>query len=199
MRIEKLEFNKIKVTIYPVDLMDMNINIKNLKPDSPQLHSFLSEVMEKIKEETGFNPYSERTVVEASPVGDCMVLTVTTFSDRNENLKSSAKRKVKAVLKNKVNRNNIYFFESFDDMCDAISLLSDDSLMCSSLYKIENNFAISISSIRENEAFLMREFATNRDTHSLASEFLNEHAQLIAEGKKLVSMVNGIKRLSSKE
>ena len=45
----------------------------------------------------------------------------------------------------------------------------------------------------------MREFATNRDTHSLATDFLNEHAQLIAEGEKLVSMVNGIKKLSSKE
>ena len=199
MRIEKLEFNKIKVTIYPVDLMDMNINIKNLKPDSPQLHSFLSEVMEKIKEETGFNPYSERTVVEASPVGDCMVLTVTTFSDGNDNFKISSKKRVRAVLKNKTVKNSIYFFENFNDMCDAISLLSDDSLMCSSLYKIENNFAISISSIKENEAFLMREFATNRDTHSLATDFLNEHAQLIAKGEKLLSMVNGIKKLSSKE
>lgn len=199
MRIEKLEFNKIKVTIYPVDLMDMNINIKNLKPDSPQLHSFLSEVMEKIKEETGFNPYSERTVVEASPVGDCMVLTVTTFSDKNDNFKVTNKRKIRAVLKKKTVENNIYFFENFNDMCNAISLLSDDSLMCSSLYKIENNFAISISLIKENEAFLMREFATNRDTHTLATDFLNEHAQLIAKREKLVSMVNGIKKLSSKK
>lgn len=199
MRIEKLEFNKIKVTIYPVDLMDMNINIKNLKPDSPQLHSFLSDVMEKIRAETGFNPYSERTVVEASPVGDCMVLTVTTFSDKNDNFKISSKRRVKAVLKNKNIKNSIYFFESFDDMCDAISQLSDDSLISGALYKIEDKYAVSITDIKENDVSLMREFASNRDTHSLAADFLNEHAELIAKGESLLSMANGIKKLISKE
>ena len=45
----------------------------------------------------------------------------------------------------------------------------------------------------------MREFATNRDTHTLATDFLNEHAQLIAKREKLVSMVNGIKKLSLKK
>ena len=199
MRIEKLEFNKIKVTIYPVDLMDMNINIKNLKPDSPQLHSFLSDIMEKIKEETGFNPYSERTVVEASPVGDCMVLTVTTFSGENDNFKICGKRRVKAVLKKKTTKSNIFFFEKFDDMCDALTQISDASLVGGALYKIENKYALSFLEIKENEAFLLREFAISRDNNQLARDFLCEHAELIAKDNKFLSMSQGIKKLSFKE
>lgn len=198
MRIEKLEYNKIKVTVFPIDLIDMNINMSNLKPDSPQLHSFLSDIMEKIKEETGFNPYSERTVVEASPVGDCMVLTVTKISENNENIKKTQKRKVKAVIKNKAVKKSIYFFDSFDDMCEAISLLSDDTLFVSALYKIENKFAISISDIKQNEAGIMCEFSSSYDAHSLASDFLSEHAKIIAKGEELVSMADGIRSLTSK-
>ncbi len=199
MRIEKLEFNKIKVTVFPVDLIDMNINMKNLKPDSPQLHSFLSDIMEKIKEETGFNPYSERTVVEASPVGDCIVLTVTKIADKPDSFKNPGKRKVKAVLKNKSVKKSIYFFECFDDMCDAISLISEETLFDAVLYKIENKFAISTSGIKENEAGVMREFCSDSDAHMLAAHFLGEHAELIAKGEKLVSMASGIRKLASME
>lgn len=198
MRIEKLESNKIKVTVFPIDLIDMNINMSNLKPDSPQLHSFLSDIMEKIKEETGFNPYSERTVVEASPVGDCMVLTVTKICENKENIKKTNKRKVKAVIKNKAAKKSIYFFESFDDMCEAISKLGDDTLFASALYKIENNFAVSILDIKQNEACIMCEFSSSHDAHSLASDFLGEHAKIIAKGEELISMANGIRNLIKK-
>lgn len=198
MRIEKLECNKIKVTVFPVDLIDMNINMKSLKPDSPQLHSFLSGIMEKIKEETGFNPYSGRTVVEASPVGDCIVLTVTKMTDNDDNFKTTPKRKIRAVLKNKKTQPRVYFFETFDDMSDAVCLLCEETLLRASLYKIEDRFAISVSKMIESESIMISEFSSGNDYHSLAGDFLLEHAQLVASGEKLVSMAEGIKKLSIK-
>ena len=193
MRIEKLEFNKIKVTVFPVDLIDMNINMKSLKPDSPQLHSFLSGIMEKIKEETGFNPYSERTVVEASPIGDCIVLTVTKMSD--DNFKISPKKKIRAVLKNKKTQAGVYFFDTFDDMCGAVCLLCEETLLGASLYKIEKKFAISVLKMRKSESIMMREFSSGNDSHSLAGDFLLEHAELVASGIKLITMAEGIRNL----
>lgn len=198
MRIEKLECNKIKVTVFPVDLIDMNINMKSLKPDSPQLHSFLSGIMEKIKEETGFNPYSGRTVVEASPIGDCIVLTVTKVTDSDDNFKIIPKKKIRAVLKNKKTQTGIYFFETFDDMCGAVCLLCEETLLGASLYKIEGRFAISALKMMESESVMMSEFSSGNDCHTLAGDFLLEHAQLVASGEKLVLMVEGIKKLSGK-
>ena len=77
MKIEKIEANKIKVSLSELDLIDMNINVKSLTPDSPRLHNFLYEIMEKVKAETGFNPYSGQVVVEATPHDDGITLTVT--------------------------------------------------------------------------------------------------------------------------
>ena len=63
VQIEKENSNKIKVTLQPLDLREMNISIENLKPNSPQLNRFLYEIMEKVREETGFNPYNGQIVV----------------------------------------------------------------------------------------------------------------------------------------
>ena len=196
MRIEKLEFNKVKVTVFPVDLMDMNISIKSLKPDSPQLHSFLSDIMERIKEETGFNPYSKRTVVEASPMGDCMVLTVTKICEKTNEHK---RKKIKAVLKNREIKKKVFFFENFDDMCSAISQMSDDSLVDTVCYKIEKQFAISVVSAKQDEVGMLYEFSSSFDAHRLAGDFLAEHGEIIAKGENLLKMVNGIKKLKEKE
>lgn len=199
MKIERLENNKIKVTIFPVDLIDMNMSIKSLRPDSPQLHSFLSDIMEKIKEETGFNPYSKRTVVEASPVGDCMILTVTKIEEKNESPKKDSIKKVRAVLKNKNVKKSVYFFEEFDDMCEAISHMSEETLINSECYKIEERFAFATTLEKTMEMGVMREFSSGCDVHSLASDFLNEHAKVIAKGEGLVKMARGIKSLIKKD
>lgn len=195
MRIEKLEFNKIKVTVFPVDLIDMNVSMKNLRPDSPQLHSFLSDIMEKIKEETGFNPYSERTVVEASPVGDCMVLTVTKICEKKEDADRVSKRNVRAVLKKKAPKKRVYFFENFDDMCEAITQISDETLFNSVCYELDNKYALASALDSEKEFGIMREFSSSCDVHLLASDFLGEHGKVIAESEKLVNMANGIRGL----
>lgn len=199
MRIEKLEFNKVKVTVFPVDLIDMNVSIKSLRPDSPELHSFLSDIMEKIKEETGFNPYSKRTVVEASPMGDCMVLTVTKITDEIEKPQKNSTKKVRAVLKNKNVKKRVYFFDNFDDMCEAISQISEDTLNKGICYEIEKRYAFAASLDSEREIGIMREFSTSCDAHSLASDFLCEHAKIIAKGKKLVSLAKGIRGLIQKD
>ncbi len=195
VRIEKLELNKIKVTVYPVDLNDMNINIKALKPDSPQLHSFLFKIMEKVKRETGFNPYSGQIMVEALPVGDCMELIVTKICEKKNNIQKPALKKVHATLKNKKLSNIIYLFSDFENMCKALIILSDNTLINSSCYKIEDNHVIAASGISLNEHILLKEFVNDYDNTKLSARFLEEHGELIAEKEHLLSMANGIAEL----
>ncbi len=56
MRIEKLNKDKIKVTLTTAELINLDIDVKRLSPDSKELHTFLFHIMETIREETGFNP-----------------------------------------------------------------------------------------------------------------------------------------------
>ena len=61
MRIEKLNKDKIKVTLTTAELINLDIDVKRLSPDSKELHTFLFHIMETIREETGFNPYNGRS------------------------------------------------------------------------------------------------------------------------------------------
>lgn len=200
VRIEKLELNKIRVTVYPVDLTDMNINIKTLRPDSPQLHTFLFKVMERVKRETGFNPYSGQIVVEASPAGDCMELTVTKLCKNNAHEVEAKKvKRIKAVLKKPQNKNTVYSFASFEDLCDAIVNLHPEVLKNSSCYEIEGNYVLSLSNVSQREHLLLKEFVCDFDNTSLSKKFLEEHATLIAENESLLSMAEGICALRGRE
>ena len=195
MRIEKLEMNKIKVTVFPVDLMDMNVSISNLKPDSPQLHNFLFEIMEKVKEETGFNPYAGQIMVEASPVGDCIELVVTKINNNQKEEPKKVTRKVKAVLKNKEIKKEVYFFNTFDDLCEALKELENESLLNAECYEIEKKYALSIKIKSATEENILREFCCSMDNKKLSSVFLSEHAKKIASGESLAKMAEGIKSL----
>lgn len=70
MHIERLEENKIKVTLTRADLLNMNIDINKLGSESTELNSFLFRLMERIREETGFNPYGGQVLMEAMPTVD---------------------------------------------------------------------------------------------------------------------------------
>ena len=196
MRIEKVELNKIKVTVYPIDLDNMNISINNLTPDSPQLHSFLLRIMEKIEEETGFNPYTGQVMVKASPKDDCMILTVTKLCDKKpeQNLQYRG-RKVRAVLKNQKRKRAIYGFESFEDMCESLVFCEDEVLKNACCYKIEGNFILSVENSTNALHSLMKEFAIFCDSTIQAESFLGEHAQIIAKNDELLNMANKLREL----
>ena len=76
MRIEKLNKDKIKVTLTTAELINLDIDVKRLSPDSKELHTFLFHIMETIREETGFNPYNGQVVVEATPSQDGISILV---------------------------------------------------------------------------------------------------------------------------
>lgn len=195
MRIEKLEFNKIKVTVFPVDLNDMNISIKSLRPDSPQLHTFLFNIMEKVKKETGFNPYNGKIVVEAFPNGDCVELTVTKLTEPREVKKTAHKPgNVKAVLKKQPSK-ILYSFKCFEDLCKCLMVLSDNLHSDSAYYTIEGNHILSLPDTGAEQLYILREFALQRDRGKLCDSFLSEHATLVAKGERLSNMAKEIVKL----
>lgn len=49
MRIEKLNKDKIKVTLTTAELINLDIDVKRLSPDSKELHTFLFHIMETIR------------------------------------------------------------------------------------------------------------------------------------------------------
>ncbi len=189
MKIEKIELNKIKVTLSAGDLMDMNINIKSLTPSSPSLHGFLFEVMKRVQRETGFNPYSGQVVVEATPCDGGIVLTVTRIKEEPQQKRS---RRVRAVGKRSP-RLNTYRFEGFEDLCRLFESADACEFENAGLYEYNGSFFLAIP--KENRLPLA-EFAETGHSAALGESFLAEHGKLHAKGESLVTMAEGVKKLN---
>ena len=118
MRIEKLNKDKIKVTLTTAELINLDIDVKRLSPDSKELHTFLFHIMETIREETGFNPYNGQVVVEATPSQDGISILVKRL---NKGIKKITEEQFKKVVSVKPKKKEpgtecVFYFETFNDM-----------------------------------------------------------------------------------
>lgn len=119
MRIEKLNKDKIKVTLTTAELINLDIDVKRLSPDSKELHTFLFHIMETIREETGFNPYNGQVVVEATPSQDGISILVKRLNKGIKKITEEQFKKVVSVKpkKKELGTECVFYFETFNDMC----------------------------------------------------------------------------------
>lgn len=184
MRIERIEQDRIKVTLSDAELEDMNINIGMLTENSSEVDTFLVEIMEIIKAETGFCTENAQTVIEAIPERDGVVLLVSKIP-RRRNI-----RGVRAVRRDET---CILEFESFDDVCGMITNLPAETLEKMRLYRQHDRFYIATG--RKNITALMYEYCTRCKKSSAAEARLGEYAVLLADGGALAEIALNAKKL----
>lgn len=199
MKIEKLTDNKIKVTLTTTDLIKLNIDVEQLSPDSKELHSFLFNIMDTIREETGFNPYSGQIVVEAMPSRDGMSITVSRIQMKSKKISRdefNSATSVKAKIK-KSSLMDIFYFDSFNDLCTALGEVSMNDLADAILYQINNTYYFAVNSDMEHIACrsVMSEFSEGHSVNTAPITYIKEHGKLIAKGLELVHMTENIKHL----
>ena len=200
MRIEKLNNDKIKVTLTASELISLNIDVKQLEPDSRELHTFLFHIMETIREETGFNPYSGQVVVEATPSRDGISILVSRLKTKSKritrqqfNNASSVKAKLKKSAKMK-----IFYFDSFDDLCAAMKEIEAESLSGAELYQLNNTYCFAVNNEEQNRKCLsiLSEFSPAQSEYPLQMTYIKEHGSLVAKGAQLLEMAEYIKKLT---
>ncbi len=185
VKIEKLEMNKIKVTLSAMDLVDMNVNVRMLTPNSPHLHDFLHEVMEKVRAETGFNPYNGQVVVEATPKEDGIILTVTKLGEEK-------KKRPKKIKVSTVKGRYTYRFSSFENLCELFRNKDSEVFSKSALYEYMDKFYMVIP---KGAISGISEFAEKYSGILLNEYFLKEHGKCHAECERLVSMAEGVRNM----
>ena len=205
LKIEKINKDRIMVTLTPTDLSDYNIDINALGPNSKELHSLLFNIMEAIRNETGFNPYNGQVVVEATPHSDGVTLVVSkmganqakiAIEEFKRNVKVTAK--LKSAEKTEKAKYATFSFRTFDDVSMSLARLADEVLMDAALYELDNIFCLAMKN-REDHARsidLINEFASEASYNSLRFVFVSEHGSLVADGEKLVRMAQLIRSLT---
>ena len=200
MRIERLNNDKIKVTLTTSDLVNLDIDMEQLTPDSRELHTFLFHIMETIREETGFNPYNGQVVVEASPSRDGMSIVVSRLNTNSKRITRQQFKNasgIKAAPK-RSKKTDIFYFETFSDLCLALKELDDSFLASGSLYRLNNTFCFAVSNALSDKRCinLMTEFSVKKSGYPMQITYIKEHGSLIAKGSQLIEMTGKIRQLT---
>lgn len=199
MQIRKIDFNKVQVLITAVDLMTFDMDMESLRPNSPALHTFLFEIMDKIQSETGFNPNNGQIIIEAAQAGgESIMLTVTKLAKNNTGHNHLSRRQiknVKAVARQPKKSVSVYAFEAFDDVRSLLGRIRADALSGGGLYELEGMYYLEVYLTSTDRSHsLIEEYALERDVSELSAAFLTEHAKALAQGEKLVALAKGIKK-----
>ena len=203
MKIEKINKDRIMVTLSPTDLSDYNIDINALGPNSKELHSLLFNIMEMIRDETGFNPYNGQVVVEATPFKDGITLVVSKMGAAQtrlaiEEFKRSVKVTARLKSPDRAARNAVFYFSDFDSACMSLTRLTDEILFDGAFYRLDKAFCLAMKNAEKHARYidLIKEFAESVSYNPLRRVFVSEHGSLIAEGEELVEMARHIRSLT---
>ncbi len=190
MKIEVIEENKIRVLLTQTELAERNLTSDNLKKNTPYLNEFLFEIMEQIREETGFNPYNGQVVVEASPEGEGLVLIVTKLTAQKKKISAEKKQQyINAKPKCVRKRTSIYIFNNFEDLCGAVIRLDKRAFDNSCLYKMDERFYYYLNQGAgfEKSNAVLSEYS-DRFGKMCSKEYLEEHGDKVFDAEELYNM-----------
>ena len=90
MKIERLNENQLRFTVWTKDFPDSNLTIADFAGHSEKAEELIKYMMDKAKEEFGFEANAQSVVVEAIPVNkDCIVFLITKMDEEHINDKFS--------------------------------------------------------------------------------------------------------------
>ncbi len=85
MRIERLNDNQIRCTLYKKDLLDRQLRLSELAYGSDKANALFRDMIEQASEECDFEAEDVPLMIEAIPVSsECLVLLITKCSDLDE-------------------------------------------------------------------------------------------------------------------
>lgn len=194
MKIEKLNEDKIRITLNLEDLKEKDIDFHAFMSNSFESQELFLDMLDEAEKEVGFITDDYKVMIEALAMTDGnFVLTVTRLAPDKEKgfLK---KKRVHIKRKNPIIDTDkaIYCFTSFDEFCEFCSFL-DNSILNSlndfaksiSLYSYHEKYYLAFTDINLNCAILksfcssITEFAHFINNSSLFESKLLEYGTLM--------------------
>lgn len=129
MKFEKLNDNKIRITLTIQDLAEKEIDFHVFMSNSAEAQDILLDMLEQAKKETGFDPEDYNLKVEALVMADTnFIFTITKLPPEEKSKVSKKKFTVKRKNITPSSTQAVYCFYSFDDFNDFLVFLSKNRL-----------------------------------------------------------------------
>lgn len=181
MKIVKLTGDKVRVFLTACDLLDMKIDSKTLKPDSPGLSLFLYEILEAVKQETGFSLEDGQVVAEATPKEDGIVLELSHTEDRE---------KGKPLKKDSV----VFEIAGFEALSNFLKNIQTIYLLNMRLYLCDGNYYVAVP--KRRVPAIIYEYALKCRKSAVAESKIAEYGRLVAGGYRLMCMATALKKIN---
>lgn len=192
MRFEKLNEDKIRITLSNEDLIKKDIDFHSFMSNSIESQDLFFDMLEEAEKEIGFVTKDYLIRIEAlAMAGGDFILTVTRRLP--EKTKNNIRKKVHIKRKNiKLDSSQfIYCFNSFDDYCSFIEFFNKNGFKHANLadnillYEYKNVYYLSIKGVNLNYPNLKKlfscitEFACFVNHSEIFASKLSESAKLI--------------------
>ncbi|MBQ9313468.1 MAG: adaptor protein MecA [Clostridia bacterium] len=201
MKIEKLNENKIKITFNIDDLAEKNIDLYSFMHNTPETQDLFWDILNEAEKECGFNVDNSMIYVEATTTGSGnFTLIVTKTSEKPYNTNRTLTKRKSIKLKRKTtslkSQNNIYQFDSFDDVCEFVKIIDTSVLANNSLYSMNHKYYLKTAMMPYNSIL---EYAAICSSPYIVEAKINEYGSLIIKDSALQTIDTYFnKRINSK-
>lgn len=203
MRFEKLNENKIRITLTNQDLIQKNIDCHSFMSNPIESQDLFLCLLDTAEKEIGFVTKDYKIRIEAIQIaGGDFILTVTRSSpevqkDINIKHKLHVKRKKLNLNANQA----IYCFNNFDDFCNFSIYLNNNNVKINniaksiSLYEYKKQYYLTFSNINLNCTILKKlfsgitEFATYISNDDLFKRKLIENGKLLIKNNAIKTAI----------
>ncbi len=189
MKIEKLNEDKIRITLNMADLEAEHIDFHTFMSNPIESQDIFLNMLEKAEKEVGFITDDYRLMIEALAMNDGNFILTVTRMEFEKKEKVCYKRK-KVNIKRKSNNINsniaIYRFETFDDLCEFCNFINNNVL-----HNL-NSFAKSISlySYNENYYLVFSKFTLNPNLLKTFCSCITEFAHFVSDSSLFVNKLS---------
>lgn len=200
MKIERINDDKLKIVLTKQDLIDKDIDIHTLNPNSIESQDLFFDILQELEFYYGFDMGNSQVLLEGiSTSNGGMILTVTRNSGNKHSHtheKSKQVPKLKATKKESTKdiKELIYKFESFDSILDFVYRLKRMNIKyINSLYEYNEKYYLVISCTSDHQEtykkllFILSDYATFTTNASIKNK-LCEHGSLIIQNNAIQTL-----------
>ena len=160
MQIEKLNDDKLKVVLNKKDLKENDIDLNTFMANSLDSQELFLDILDIAEEKFNFYVDDSKLLIESiSLANDIFIFTITKV---NENISTNT------------SINNIYCFNSFDHLADALKLIN---LSINKIYTYNNRFYLFLD--KDNDSnYILNEFSDYKISSDYLENIFIEHGTL---------------------
>jgi len=192
MKIEKINDNKIKITLSARDLEERNLDFQALRYNSPEAQNLFWDMIKRAETEHGFVASNCQLFIEAASIMDGnFIVTITKMNDVRSlptlpfNKPKGTAIKVKKKQVN--NANAIICFNKIDDLYDALLMQSLPLNINTKFYEYNGRYYLVIKPTMVQLQDFKRLVTMLSEFGNLERDFNYIESKLLEYGNELIS------------